>query len=327
MKSTKKKFDDLTVLTGIGEERQAFIRKHLDVYTYQDLASLSAEEIAAAFKAGGKRIPLKVIIQFLKETELEAQEAAQANNTDEWEWLDKSFVVEFRVSKENDDINNRQSRIYFVKVDKHGVWLDNGEKTPVVKKGNELYAWMLEQLGETVETWEDPEEASILKTIFEDQPEESKEPLEESIEEPATIVAHPTIDRLEQIEIREIRILDPLDSRKVLGIGEKGEPFRGSLQSDQPFLLEVTFNLPELADVNLNIDINFRVDFFVRNQKNRASVGATKPLALTAGQVDYTAQLPNVYLSAGIYYLGVIVYIQSRPPSANYLEVPQLHVY
>ncbi len=313
MKSKEKALDDLKALGSIGDKRQAFIREKLNVRTYQDMVDLSEEKIRAAFKDEGKPISQKIIQQWLVVAQEKIQEGA-----DNWEWLDKIFVVEFRVFKQNDEVNGRQSRIYHIKVGKNGDWLENGEKIPIEKEGRELYPWMLEQLGEQLQSWESEKEIVSEISTSTARP----------VEKAAATETYPIISRLEKIEINEIRIFHLLDSDAPIGVGKNGTPFRRLIQSEQPFSFEVVFDLPELANIKTRPDLTYRVNFYVRNrdQKDCVSIGETKPVKITAGKVAYVAQLPNIVLPIGNYDLGAIVYIQSQPPSANYIEVSQFRV-
>lgn len=277
MISREKTFDNLKLLGDIGDKRQGFIRKELDVCIYQDLANLSEDKIAAAFQAAGKPISRKIIQRWIDGSKAKIQEADSLS----WEWLDKIFVVEFRVSKRDGEIRKRQSRIYHMKVDKNGDWLDNGEKIPVPKQGFELYPWMLEQLGEQLQVWGGGEGQVVA-------------------EGETAVTPSPRISRLEVIEMSEIRIFD---------------------QTEPPAMLEVTFNLPELADARIETGTTFRVDFYTQTEAGCISIGDTDPVPLMDGKVAYTAQLPNATLPTGDYDLGAIVYIRSQPPSANYLEI------
>ena len=55
--SNNKEYDDLTVITGIKEARQRWLRKSLKVCTYADLAALSEDQIAAQAKSERLLIP------------------------------------------------------------------------------------------------------------------------------------------------------------------------------------------------------------------------------------------------------------------------------
>jgi len=160
------------------------------VYTFQQLAELSVDEIESALKAAGQIADRGQINQWLAgarehaaaqlsrqsadsadiepagETnasieEGDAEGGGNAREIDkeedeegEWESL-RAFIVEFRIRRAKEQIKERQIRIDQRKIDKQGIWLeDDKDKNSTVVEGERLYQWMVEHVGE--EMWQEP---------------------------------------------------------------------------------------------------------------------------------------------------------------------------
>jgi hypothetical protein len=231
----------------------------------------------------------------------------------EWEWL-KAFVVEFCVFRLEGRVKKQEIRAYPLKVSKKGDWLENGEtrKTPVViKKGERLYPWMVEQMDEQV--WQEPEEEPMTETP----------PLEARPVESQPVEAPPAV------EVTQIRAYQPRDIQAPTGIGQASQPFVGFIMGNEPFALEVAFVLPERAVADLvRRETRYRANFYVRSMTTGegTSLGDTESVLVTTGRVAYTARLSDVTLQPGRYRLGAQVKLRSRPPSVKHLEVPMFQV-
>jgi hypothetical protein len=338
MNTREQEFDDLTEIGEIGEIRQAFIRESLNVRTYQDLANLSVEEIASAFKAEGKPIARKIIQQWINEAAGKAEEAEKpsyrdtdstkreieakveyANEEGEWEWLNKIFVVEFRVFKVQGQIKKREISVYQIKASKNGNWLDNGkERSEVV--GENLYPWMVQQLGE--QEWRVPESEPTVEERPAKMPKE-KEPTakEKSIKKPAVELTPINVT------ISQIDAFQSTDKQKPIGVGKADQLFEGFVEGDKPFDLEVAFDINELNGNDVTVGkTSYIANFYVHGKEKSISLGDTNVSNLEPGRVSYRARLSELTLKPGAYRIGVVVNVRTTPPSVGYLEVRLLHV-
>lgn len=94
-----KKYDDLTVINGIGPARQDWLRNKLGVLKYQNLAGLSPEELLVHLKKDNLIASRNEVNRWISK----AQELADANKTSvQGEWAPfASFVVEFQARRGN----------------------------------------------------------------------------------------------------------------------------------------------------------------------------------------------------------------------------------
>ncbi len=318
MSSEDKDYDDLTVIKSVGEARQTFFRDAFNVKTYQDLATLSPDEIAPRLRG----VSPDMVGQWLTQAkELAAQASQQPMklphlNEDEWEWL-KAFVVEFCVLKSARQVQKQEIRVYPLKISEKGDWLDNGgsKKTPIIfSKGETLYAWMAEQLDGQI--WQEPVPDSVT-------------PMSSQIS-PSRILQttlHP-IEALPSMEITQIRAYQPLSIDAPVGVGEAGQPFIGFVNGDTPFALEVAFAMSKNVADEIAREIGYKADFYARsmNANMRVSLGETMLDFLFSDKLTYTARLPKATLKPGLYRLGVQVKLRSHPPKVRHLEVPMFQV-
>lgn len=113
-KTNKASYDDLTVIQGIGEARQNWIRDSFDVRTYADLAALSVDEIAAQLKKDHKLVAAGVIEDWIAQAN---QLARQAGEQGKWTVL-ATFVVVF----EDDGAENHRTMVHHMESDRTEQW-------------------------------------------------------------------------------------------------------------------------------------------------------------------------------------------------------------
>ena len=327
MKSSEKAHDDLTAIKGIGSIRQDWFRDSFNVRTFQDLATLSVDKIASRLKADGQ-IPSQSAIEswifqareFAAATGPSARQAGELANaktkeddhllTKEGEWEFVSvFLVEFRVLKANDREIRRAITVERREINKKGMWLqDNGVKEPVEVEGQDLYTWMVEQLGEDV--WPEPKAHDLV------QPKPAK-PL-------------PPAKPPAKVKITEVRVFQPPQSETPAQIIKRAEPFQASVKSDEPFAVDVDFELvgPAAADV-VRKEIKCTAQSYVYDRAKDTSVhlGDAGPSVLQEGKPNFTFALPEATLQQGRYRLWVLLTTQDATlATPDYIEVPLLKV-
>jgi hypothetical protein len=330
MNAGKEKYYDLTVLGQIGETRQTFLRKELDVRTFKDLAEKTPEEIAAVFQANNKPISQKIIEQWIEGARNEAKktekasvamsadssqvqnekDSSPADSETEWEWLRKVFLVEFRVLRGDKRIKKREMRVFPRDTSRNGIWVhpkDVDEETPQVLTGDQLYPWMVQQLGD--QSWPTPEADSV--------PEESIDQDAQALDDQPSPV---------RVAVKQINAYPPKETEAPIGIGKQGHSFEGSVEGNKPFDLEVVFELPDLTeDEIVKRDLSYRASFFVQTASEKKPLGDTKSRKLEPGKV-HKARLSKVILPPASHRLGVIVKVRTKPSSLAYLVTPEFQV-
>lgn len=138
--ATQQAYDDLTTIKGIGRSRQQWLREQLDVKTYNDMASLLAEDVYAKLKDDGQIISLGDIESWIAQAH-DLQAAASATTASKvrakgWQPFG-SFVIEFQ---ENTRTGERRTSAHHVEADRTEIWAG-------VEQHN-LCRWITRQLGD-----------------------------------------------------------------------------------------------------------------------------------------------------------------------------------
>jgi hypothetical protein len=139
--------EDLTIIKGIGQARQRWLREQLNVRTMGDLAALTSDEIEALLRAEGRIIGRGEIQAWLEEarafatarTQPAPKDAPSTPVASEWQPV-ASFVIEFQTrTLASGDICYRTTA-HHMEADVGQVW---DEVVPAA-----LCDWMEAQLGE-----------------------------------------------------------------------------------------------------------------------------------------------------------------------------------
>lgn len=310
MKASEKEYDDLTQINGIADARQRWLRESLDVHTYQDLASLSVDEIESQLKAEGQIASPAVIAKWLRQAqELSATSRRPSGSPAEGEvkatgrinspvkedgWKPfASFVVEFQSRTAEDQTEEQQTAV-------HHIEADTGAKWPGIT-GEQPFHWMLEQVA--AEVRRAPE-----KHLTEEQPA-------------ARAVA--------RMEVVQIRAFQPPQADMPVGSADSGHAFKGQIRGGEPFTLEVSFRLVGAAAGEvMEMQPACRTRFFAYNLSTGKSMqlGEAQPEDLDEGRLVYTALLTDATLRPGTYRLWVLAAVQPALAVPGYLEVPLFQV-
>lgn len=305
MKSSEKAYDDLTVIRGIGPARQRWLRESLNVRTYQDLATLSVDEIESRLKADGKIPSRRRIEVWLVEVqelatgdEKVAKEANSPTREDGWKPF-ASFVVEFQTREVEGQAGERRTKVHHMEEDTGTYW-------PGIES-RKLCQWMLDQIRDKVGL--EPEEYDLTQA----QPAE----------------APPTEKPPAKIKISQIRVFQPPQSEAPTQTIEAGKPFQGSVKGDEPFTFEVDFELtgPAAPDIaRKQIECNARSYAYDQATNTSIDLGDTGPNTFEEGEFAYTFTLPEATLQRGDYRLWVLVTPQGALAMPDYVEVPLFQV-
>jgi hypothetical protein len=290
------------------------------------LAALSEDQIAAQAKSERLLIPRSSIEKWLTEAgELAAaaelalrqviEVANRATNEDKipasgsTEWRSfAAFVVEFQARGATGPEEEQKIEIRHIPIDKHGTWQENGGHVDVVR-GEDLYQWMLDQLGQRVHRPAIPRARA---------PDETR---------PA-VASEATVPPV-TVDITEIRAFQPPDAETPVAVGADRQPFDGSLKSGEPFALETTFELTGPAAADAARDrLSYHAEFQVRDLPTGVTtrLGNTESETLVESTLSYPAKLPELVLQPGMYRMQVVTMLESKPPVLSYVKVPLLLV-
>ncbi len=137
-------YDDLTVLKGIKENRQQWLREALRVRTYGDLAALSVDDILAQLPQGQiiSRQQIETWIRQAKHLSSAEKPAAQLPKREQGWHPFASFVIEFQ--EREDQSEEKRTKVHYMEADKTSMW--SGIETEA------LSDWITAQLNPKQET-------------------------------------------------------------------------------------------------------------------------------------------------------------------------------
>jgi hypothetical protein len=312
--------DDFTVIEGIGEVRQRWLRESLRVHTYRDLAALSADEVESRLKAEGQAASRSAIETWIararelaavasrlstgRKSESRRVEEGTESIADQPDWLPfASFVVEFQSRKLEGGEAGKSSVAYRTAV--HHVEADDDE-TWLGITSQLLSKWMLERADY---------EAQQMSRDVAIQPEEP----------PTAAPREPRAN----VEITAIRLFQRPETETARGVSVFGEAFSGSVKGDEPFVSEVSFELKgTTASEAAAKGQKYRVQLYAENLATAAwtHLGDTMPISVAADQPSYAAVLPECTLPAGVYRLSVLARREGDGAHPEDLEAPLLRV-
>lgn len=292
----EKQFDDLTVINGIGEARQAWLQENLDITTYADLAALSADTVEAALRAN-RRFAARDLIEEWVETaedlaaEQERESAVPPSRQTRFEvWQPfASFVVEFQERKLAGQPKEQRTKVHYMETDTETIWQGLAHA--------DLSAWIKQQVGE-------PEPIVVPEA----EPAIAKRPLS-----PAEPI---------KITVEQLVAWQPTQSATPQLVYEAERPFSGYLQAECPFTATLNLSL----DVVPKAETTFAAELHARN----LSTGKNVPLRLSVASVKsgmkmITAVLDEGRLPAGLYRFGLL-FKQNQPRNIQFVELPRFQV-
>jgi hypothetical protein len=307
MKSSERAYDDLTVIAGIKQARQRWLREVLGVHTYQDLATLSASQIQSRLKADGQIVSRSAIEGWLiKAKELASstgssavptlQSTGQAANSpgSEQGWKPfASFVVEFQAREVEGQAYERRTAVHYMEQDVGADW-------PGIESSR-LCHWMVDQIGG-----------------------------EAGLAEVASAEAPRARGPSSKIAIRRVRIHQLAQAEAPAHEISPGERFLDSVRAGQPFWLEVESEitcLPPGGVAAEQIECLACGYAYDEARKTTLPLGENGPRALQRGKHVYTFALPEATLPTGKYRLVLSLTPQdSALVIPDYIEVPNFTV-
>jgi hypothetical protein len=328
MDNKKVMHDDFTRITGIGIPRQEWLNTVFNVFSYEDLASLSVDQIAAKFKAEGKPYKRNVIEKWPLEAaqlavektrpskpkkrsplseSVEMQEFESKNNkrfvlknqNGQWKSF-ATFVTEFRMIRKKDNKIEKQINISYHDTDI--------EETFHIDEYEQIGHWMIEQVGDRLFAENHIQPAPVLGTPNHSQPATS-----------LRLTLNFTGFHLFQPIHREIRFI----------AGEDSRPYVGVIEAGKPFVIEANFCIkPETRLDFGHTGIPYLVQFVGQRwfERRNFHLGESVQGVITSKQMEYSAKSSEIVLASGSYRLQIIVLPESEHVLPCYFELPMLRV-
>jgi len=302
MNAKNTKYDDLTSIKGIGQSRPEWLKNMLGVRTYQNLAALSPEKILSQLKSDGMIASQGEVERWIDQAR---ELAGQKGNSspDDWEPF-ASFVVEFQSRRGKTEARELCTTIQYMEADKEEMW-------PGIET-ERLCHWMRERVNKEVSATgdqfryrEDAHETGMKQTITPSR-------------------------KLPSVVVSQVEAFQPPQGVKPSAVSTPGKPFQGFIRSGKLFDLQVSFSIIGLDPGNFQYGkILYVAQFYARELPlgKWIHLGDSDPQTLIEGADKYTAILSGIALPAGMYFLNLLIDIQSKPPLFNYHGVPLLQVY
>jgi hypothetical protein len=290
--------DDLTVIEGIGAQRERLLREALGIRTYEALATLSAADVESRLRAEGQVASRSVIEVWIAR----ARELAKGGKSAQQDWRPfAQFVVEFQ---RRDAKAGAKQPVVRYRTQVHGIEADETKRWAGID-GERLCAWMLRSAN------------------IESMPEERESAPVESDAEPGAASS------LTAFEMTEIRLFQLPEAETPHGLSVRGRPFSGTVRGEEPFASEVSFALTEeAASAEAKRGRRYQIELVAEDLATAAStpLGKTTSVMVTPDTLSYTTVLPEATLPAGVYRLSVLASRENDGVVSEFLGAPLLRV-
>lgn len=315
----KRPQDDLTVIPGIGKDRQRWLQEVFGVYTFRDLAALSVDEVEAHLKAeeDKKNFSLEDVERWIRaaqekvdagpqvvttspSTAAHATRSYQNNDPDRDGWdVFATFLVDFRTRLGAEGQQELRTVVSHMDEDKpkklDGIALD------------EMKDWIAERIKVPVVDAVVAEEASPMPP-------------------PPPITAPPAAAPL-NVAVEQVQCFQPSEAvQPVVTVREDGM-LSGFLTADVPFRIMAVLRVdgadaPEFTSQPLSFDAEFSAQRFA--SRVDIPLGEAKPGVIT----DTTCQMcvDEATLPVGDYTLRIIARVSDTQRLLGYREQRLLQV-
>jgi hypothetical protein len=319
MNSSEKALDDLTKITGIGENRQNWLRQSFNVRTFQDLASLTITQVEEKMKSDGLIVSRKAIEAWLVQagelasfaddrSQLTEQPSAElpagVSNTmpreNGWKPI-ASFVVEYQIREAGEQPTKRRTVAHHMEEDCTRTW-------PAFA-GSQLYLWIFDQI---------PREFAPKQE--EDEPPQPAQSREASVAGIASTA----------VKITQLRILQPANLTSPVQSLDPYTHFQASVLRKQPFSFEVDFELvgPKAEEVARD-KVGWSAEAKTFDPASRTSLKLCEsgPHSFEKGRLKYELNLPEFCLQEGTHHVWVLITTErSALALPDFLDIPKLLV-
>lgn len=294
----KKMQDDLTTVKGIGPARQKWLGELFDVYSFEALSGLSAEEVEATAKKAGKILAKGDVADWIAQGKVLAAEKSSGSGVkagsdvaatlSSWKPI-ASFVVEFQQKDEGDQLQ-RRTTVHHMEADEEISW-------PGIER-EQLGLWLEQHV-----------QVSNL-------PPKTKST--------AAVAKSPT-KKVEVMRPTQVRLFQEPDYLSTLSLDASERPFLGHIYHEEAVTLEVDFEMEDSAAAQTQrrqtrYDAQCELHNLTANQKPSylEMQRDVLPNCLTY-RTDLSA------LEPGIYRLAVVLRGE-RPLDSAYFELPKLNI-
>ncbi len=331
-----KKRDDLTRLKGIGSVKQQWLREGLNIRTFRELATLSADEIESKLRAEGQTVSKSEIegwiIQARELVALEErsqQPIMESPKTEPKESLDP-LTQESQLGQSVEESADIQVEENIASSGEEGEWskfasfLVEFQTRQLDGQAEEQQTTVRHLEAGKVQTWSNIESEKLHQWITA-QLDEAKPLSPEASSKAQSSLISPV-----KVEIDQIQVWQPPQTEIPMAVDTANRLFPGIIKSDQPLVLEVGFKLADLNTLHFpKGQIRCLAQGYARDRTTRAitSLGETILDTLLEGKPFYKVRLPETTLEQpGMYRLQVLVTLQGIPATPAYFEVPLLPV-
>ncbi len=302
---TNSNSEDLTRIRGIGPVKQQWLREALNVRSFQDLANLSADELEARLRAEGQITSRSEIEAWIAQAQELTREPSQPPTpTPE---PPTAAATPPPQPAEPSPIPAREEAGWQTFAS-FSVEFRAKQTEGQTERRTTAY----HRQADLSQTWPGIETDQLLHWLLAqlNEPEPPPEP-----------VAPPL-----SLEITQIRLFQPPQAPNPVSLGEANRHFSGSLKAQEPFSLEISFQL--LGGTASPRGASYTIECYGRNRTTGATVQLGDPwsAALVPGQQTYTVQLPSAVLLPGTYRLQVIATLPNTSATPGYFEIPLLQV-
>lgn len=311
MSLCEKTLDDLTMIKGIKEKRQEWLRTTFNVYTFQDLASLNVAQIEERRKIDRLNVSQEVIKNWIDQaSELangvgktsrpaKKQPAELPSNTmpreNGWKPI-ASFVVEYQIRMASEQLTERRTVAHYMEEDHTHTW-------PGIE-GKQLCEWIINQIPQTLSRNLEPLNKQHLGEL-------------QDVKSTAIRITH-------------LRIRQPANPTSPITSIEPGTHSQASVLHGQPFHVEIDFELvgskaEEVADGKVRWKAETRT--FSLTSHTDLQLCESGPHFFEEGRLKYTLSMPEVSLQQGFRRMWTLITPeQSSSVLPDFLDIPNFQV-
>lgn len=325
--------DDLTLIKGIGPSRQRWLREVYQVQTFADLARLSLDEIEVQLKVTGQVVSRQHIHHWLADAKqlaashpllhlqqsglfyiraasqpVQPQSGEHVSQPEAWRPF-ASFVVELQTQTDETLGDEKRTKVHHIETDTCATW------PGIVRE--QLCQWMLEQLGGEFRSSSQMESVPTVSPTAA-LPGLTSSPIFSGVSQPATPAS-----------ITQLQVFQPPTAETPLGTGPVDQPFPAFIQGDAPFRLGFTFEISNLAEVEIASDqiaVQLQTQVYNLSTGTAMQLSDTRTLLSAADYAHQTILLPVTQLSPGVYRLQLRAVLEAPAPISIRATVPLLQV-
>jgi hypothetical protein len=340
--------DDLKKIKGIGRVKEQWFRDAFQVYTFQDLASLSADAIATRLKTDGQSASLSEIENWLEQARNLAKKITSESASDSNIVLDESTVLEQPEPIVEQDLN--QLKESSDKLISNDVFSELLEETDVMPEEGAIASDQLNSVLK-IEDWttdtacliefqsrfakETGSEQRIVLHHLEDNTVDTLHTIDQGqwqqwlldhlgygAELKAASLTSPSVKPL------QVKAVQPSQSTVTL-LMDDAIPLAGSIKSKEPFSLEVTFQTSGMSAIDgVDLPLKCTTQLYARNRSSKDVIPlGCKEFPTWSQQSIYKIVLPKLTLShPGAYRLQILALLQGLSATPGCFEIPVLNV-